>query len=198
MVIEGDSIAAQPAFGYWYQARNNVAPTVQTNIAIGGSRLDTNGPSGDNPGDLTFRATTYTDKRLPVGLSGLTKIFYVAIGANDVWPSGENFAVRVGEYCQARRAAGWDKIVVATVLPRTDIDYVDQEPRRLVYNDIIRTGAWQTTYGVDAVCDLGGHAIMGDIDSFDTNPEYWQDEVHPNAAGHALLEPIYTATINSL
>lgn len=32
----------------------------------------------------------------------------------------------------------------------------------------------------------------------DVNPTYFLDQVHPNALGHAELEPIFTAVINAL
>lgn len=202
IVTEGDSVTqAQSAYGYVYVGAAATSPKwYLRDIAIGGSNLDTNTLiNGSTWGDLTYRATDYTDAFL-ASTPGALRVLYVNIGTNNISPTAADFAVRYGNYLLARRAAGWDKIVVGTLLSRSDEPFVStgHEDRRLALNDIIRSSAWKSAYGVDAVADMASDPTIGPFSSHADHPELWLDTVHPSAAGHALMAPYFTAALNSI
>ena len=89
------------------------------NRAIAGSRLKTNGPSGDYPGDLTYRTPTWTDPL--VGSPGsdgpaTAYIFTVMIGSNPDTSDPNQAATDLQQYLQQRVAVGYSGIVVGTLL----------------------------------------------------------------------------------
>lgn len=61
----------------------------------------------------------------------------------------------------------------------------------------LRTGILASSVP-DGVADIGNPAtLMGDSDSYSENPSLWTDTIHPNAAGHTEMTPIYWAAIKS-
>lgn len=96
------------------------------------------------------------------------------------------------DYCAARRAAGWQKLVVFTVLPRTYIGMpAGYEDCRQAFNTLMRAD-WSTI--ADALCDVAADERIGVYGAqFDTD-YFLPDAVHINDGGHAvvaeLLQPI--------
>lgn len=57
-----------------------------------------------------------------------------------------------------RKAAGFDYIVPITILPRNNAGFgIGRNP----VNAIMRSGTWQTNYGITAIVYFGRDAIYG-------------------------------------
>ncbi len=120
---------------------------------------------------------------------GKTNVLCVFAGSNDF---GNNFEslITISDdlrtYCSTRRSAGWDKIIVASMLPRdniNDMDYPNFESDRLAFNTWLRLH-W--TEFADGLVDIALDSIMGDVANIN-NTTYYADGVHPTVAGHAIL-----------
>jgi lysophospholipase L1-like esterase len=202
LVTEGDSVVhgavGSPAIedGYVKRFSNNASPsTFVDNIAIGGSSLH----SDNTTQSLAFRASAGYANRIPTtGKDGKKYIFYAYVSNNIGGPTnnGVDEAAAMATYLAARKAEGYDKVGCATIIGRSDAQQNDVA--RHAYNTAITTAGWKEANGVDFVVDLAADSIMGVDDAPDVNPTYFADQVHPNAAGHARLEAIFTAAINSV
>lgn len=92
-------------------------------------------------------------------------------------------------YCLARRAAGWDKIVLVNLLPRTTAGY---NTNRAIYNAAVL--ADPSFY--EQLADVAGDATIGE-DADASNATYYSDGVHPTTAGHNIAGPIIGAAIDA-
>lgn len=183
---EGDSITATGSpKSYAYLSGVNHSPaTIGVNYAVSGSLIT----------DLVTRATN-VDAIIPTEKTGRKFILSVLIGANDIGQSKTNgeldtWLSSVASYCDARRAAGW-LVIICTITPSSS---ASRNSNRNYVNPIIRT--WVGTH-VDAVADFAADATVG-TDAAGSNATYYPDGLHPSAATHAILEPIFTAAVNSL
>jgi len=95
-------------------------------------------------------------------------------------------------YCLARRAAGWDKIIVATAMARTD---QPNEAWRGAYNTLIRNN--YTTYA-DGLIDVAANANLGTEFAYN-NSYFHTDHIHLSATGctemAAIAAPVIAAVI---
>lgn len=177
---EGDSITALGQGYYAAYAPNAAKPVAGINFAVSGSAI-TDLVSRGATVDLGYRA-------------GATNILTVLIGANDLggYAGGESawFAALMS-YVSARRSVGW-KVGVCTVLPKNDATH---NTRRNIVNPQIRSAVGTQ---IDFVIDFDTDAQMGIDNSFTAFPANWTDGTHPNATGHARLEPIYRAAVNAV
>jgi len=147
-----------------------------------------------------------TDSLDPLLNSGYfaKQILIIWIGRNDITLYGPSASVGFGTtiynelvaYCQARRAAGW-RVVVCDAIPGSDINTGtpattgNMEIERLAFNSAIAAN-W-TTFA-DRFAQLSAlNWTPGS--SFAT---YYQDGVHPNAAGQALAAAAILAEVNVL
>lgn len=215
LVCEGDSIThAGPAGfgtagqsdsgigGFTYVSVPNLSPKAYlVNKALAGTDLWTNIGS-----DLWDR-TAYTNLSLPTNKYGKQYILFFTFanqicGGFHAGPASTpaEYAAGFVTYATARKADGWDKIVIATALSRTDSQAGDTN--RNAFNAIIANPAWSGLAAnggpIDAVADFAADPIMGVDAAPTTNPTYFTDGVHPNALGNATLEPIFTTTINAV
>jgi lysophospholipase L1-like esterase len=197
LVTEGDSVVyginSRLPTGYVHQALPSFSPVCNLhNVAIGGSRLNT------NVGDVVDR-TSNVDGQIPTsGKAGKTYLYYIAIGHNDceALDSGAQrsaWITTLETHCLARLAAGYDHVLVGNILPRTDAG-TDHNTNRAALNPLI--AAMCSSNGFTLV-DLAGHAIMG-LDATADNLTYFSDKVHPTTAGYLLLAPILSAAVNSI
>lgn len=166
------------------------------NEAIGGSTLHLN-------------PTTYLnfDVRLPYHLAGIPALssertgrkFIVTLhpGANDLQPnyaSTDEFLTALWVITDQLRARG-AVVGIATTLPKgtSQTGYATHNARRLVAN-----AAYAAAVGThcDFIIDFAADATMGP-DAAANNATYYSDGLHPTAAGHAILETIYRAAVNS-
>ena len=126
-------------------------------------------------------------------------LLVVEMGANDLNanPDPAAFTTALAAYIDARRAAGWTKIIATTVMPRTDAggaSDVDFNTARATANATIRS--W-VGWRIQAVADWAANATMG-ADGASDNATYFGDKVHPTAAGNTILKAITAAAINSV
>lgn len=228
IISEGDSISSgtisHPFMGLSPLPENHAAQSwwtfetnglLGTNMAWPASRLNSNGPSTDFPGDLTYRAslvdTIMAGKTsAPLRETGRAEsratrkyIFSVMIGTNPDTSNYTTQATNVGNYLLARRAAGADKVIVGTILPRGDgildgsqngVD-TNFEIYRQGYNAIIRGASWKSTYQVDGIFDFGAEPTVGAPGAWSNKTYYPDDNIHPGVAAYALLTPLYIAAV---
>lgn len=163
--------------------------------------------------NMTQRAPTYVDpfvanKRNPrptkkaleghVGVSSGERryIYTLMAGTNPSAADPVAQAAMIGTNCLARKAAGFDKVIVCTIPSRTDgilgnFDTAYMQP----LNAILRDVKWQAANGVDTCCDLAADVRWGGVGAAD-NTTYFGDKVHPLVALHALVAPTYLVAVN--
>ena len=101
-------------------------------------------------------------------------------------------------YCQARQAAGWGKIVVATCLPRKDAGLrAGFEADRITLNTNITTNAVSEGW-CDYVADIGSDATIGQALSPDDATYFDSDKLHMKSAGHAIAKTYITTAVNTV
>ena len=183
VMFEGDSITAGAAgtpFGY--TAQTAITPYPQGIItAIAGSNI------------ATMASREAADNAL-LQPSPTRNTLTVLIGANDLGDAGgaTAFVANVKSYCLAMKAAGWNKIVVLTVLPRT---YTGFNAWRNTVNSLIVAD----TSFYDAIVRLDLDANIG-CDACAANTTYYNaDGLHPNTTGEnaiaADLVPVLTGIL---
>lgn len=228
LVNEGDSIstgaythaymgidpALVPATGTsmreWIYTTNGL---ICNNRSYPGSRLDSNGPSGAFPGDLTFRAAAVdaliAPTSSPLRVTGVANarptrkyIFSVWIGHNVSDSNPTTFTASLGTYLLARRSAGFNKIIVGTLISRGDNILTNEsifETYRQGVNTILRAASWQSTYQVDAIFDIGAEPTIGAAGACDNLSLYNSDKIHPLDASYApYITPLYLAAVNAV
>jgi hypothetical protein len=142
----------------------------------------------------------YSDFVLPWYSAARTKnILLVAAGTNDL-ANANNLSDLLDRYyslLDSARATGW-KAVACTILPRSNAGMVvglqGFEAARSAFNaDLVANWASHA----DALADVAAIKGMGAAGDSDNTTYYGADKIHPTAAGHALLEPVYLAAIAS-
>lgn len=138
------------------------------NVAVGGSRWQ----------ELEARATTLDGRLNPKA----DNVLIVWCGTNEAYLNNASatYAAQV-TYCNARRAAGWNKIIVGTAMDRVD---QSNEVWRSALNTLIRNGY---AGHADGLLDVGGHAILGAAGAYNNATYFNADKVHLNAAGWQVL-----------
>ena len=171
VMFEGDSITAGAAgtpFGY----------TAQTAITPYPQGIITAIPAS-NIANLVSREAA--DNAL-LQQSPTRNVLIVLIGANDMGDAGgaSAFVANVKSYCLAMRAAGWSKIVVLTVLPRTFSGFNDW--RNSVNALIVADSSFY-----DALVRLDLDPVIG-CDACAANTTYYNaDGLHPNTTGENVI-----------
>ena len=95
-------------------------------------------------------------------------------------------------YCAARRAAGFE-VIVLTVLPRSTPSTF--EAARTAYNQLLRDN-WPAF--ADGLADIAADPRIGDaLDNLDRQ-YYGADATHPNMAGYTVMAGVTAPVINSL
>lgn len=104
----------------------------------------------------------------------------------------------MSSYITNARAAGYTKIVLNTLLPRSNnanwnVQTTQYWTEMNSYNSLVRANS----AGADAICDLANAPLMG-VYANTFNTTYYQDNLHPTGYGYTLLAPLYVAAINSV
>ncbi len=190
--FSGDSMTAVPN-GYVTDEQAYPSLVLQS---LGDSRdLNDTALAGWRMDQLVDSDTTNADPKIVIGKNNILSIF---AGSNDFGNNNETPEQIMADfvlYCSTRRAAGWNKIVVATMLPRNDshdMVYPNFEPNRIAFNTLLRNGF---SPHADGLIDIGADSIMGNVDNID-NTLYFVDGVHPTALGHSILAPYFFNAIN--
>jgi len=105
-------------------------------------------------------------------------------GTNDLvvnTAKAEEAHERIKAYCQARRKAGWKKIILLSVLPREA--WAGFEPQRQALNQLLRE---HYTEYADALVDISAIPGMG-RDGDQKTTAYYADGVHLTAKGNGLV-----------
>ena len=169
--------------------------------------------SGLRIGDIMKRDPTYVDpfvvnksnpkpaNKPPAGHVGVSSgarkyIYSLMAGTNPSAAEPAAQAALIGANCLARKAAGFDKVIVCTIPSRADgilanFDTAYMQP----LNEILRGSKWQAANGVDYCCDLAADGRWGGVGAAN-NTAYFGDRVHPLASLHAVVAPAYLATVN--
>jgi hypothetical protein len=168
------------------------------NFARGGD--DCTGLGGS---DINVQAPGTVDRAV---VPGKQNFLVVWIGSNDLnarpndaltgvtdQSRAQHVYGRLVQYCSNRRAAGYTRIAVATVLSRdvgsSTVGQASFENRRAIFNGLIRQGVGT---GYDAVIDFAAHPQMGVNQAYFSSPLLFSaDRIHPSDAGFALLAPIF-------
>lgn len=127
-------------------------------------------------------------------------VLSVELGTNDLFAarSPATVASDLAAYIDARIAAGWQKIVCHTILPRSGVGGTTEaqfNSDRATLNTTIRSWVGGR---VTACADWAAEATMGP-DGASNNVTYYNgDKTHPTTAGQTLLEVVTRAAINSV
>ncbi|MDF1720505.1 MAG: SGNH/GDSL hydrolase family protein [Minwuia sp.] len=197
LCAEGDSITrgqgATTSYAYDFGA--NASPAVDGVVPATSTATLLEDYAASTGNSLEARIA-YIDGMIPPNKQGRTFVLSVLVGNDFVtgFTDAAAYAVKVGEYCAARKAAGWDKVVLINILPRTTAGF---NTWRNAVNAAFAASGFDTTYSIDAICDFAGEATVGG-DAAASNATHYPDGVHPSDAAHALLEVVYRATINGL
>lgn len=182
----GDSLTAYDGIPHWPEMVAVSLPGPEhRNIAIGGYSLT----------QLAQNATTMVDSLLA---DQSKKVHAVWIGTNDLAAplgTGAEIYALMADYCTARRAAGWDALIVGTILPRSNAGLpAGFEARRQEFNTLLRAD-----YSfADALMDVAADTRIGDAgDELDTT-YYNIDRVHLVEAGSAVVAGIATPLVAAL
>ena len=198
-----------PYLGYPNDAAPSLAPMAVVNSGQSGFRIVS---YSDNPAaSLTYKASTrenpfssasvshVTDDVLHLVPSGKQGVLHVLIGINDIaymqTPAGISAGLTIATifsnlktYCNARRTAGWNKIVVGT-LTSSNLG----ESQRESLNTLIRGDS--SFY--DALADYAADSRIG-ADGAYASTTYFLDGTHPTTTGQQIMAGIATAAIQSL
>lgn len=199
LVGEGDSITRGPATNsYFQQYLANMGGTGFKAVnwaSQPGSMISQNA----NPVlNLTTRQPFCVDG-VPQSLTGRKAVATFLIGANDLQPvynSASTFLTAFYAVVTAYRNAGYT-VGVGTVLPKGTAasGYATHNTLRLTVNTQLRADVGTQ---FDFLIDFAADATMGADATADNLTYYASDGLHPTAAGHAVLEPIYRAAVNAV
>lgn len=191
IAFEGESLTAGngtiPTYANLYGA--NASPTFYGSMfALSGSYVNTAGSP-----NMQERAAGL-DAVIPPNKNGRKFILSVQISNDLLVTSSATYLSQLATYLDARKAAGWDKVVLATILPRIPATYATFNTRRAEANPILRT--WVGTH-CDAIIDFAAEADYGD-DADASDAAKYYDGVHPTAATQIAMEAVARAVLDAL
>jgi hypothetical protein len=193
LVAEGDSItfgSGSAGGGYANLFGVNSNPTVNGRVyAVANSTLNGYLPVS---GRLSLARGM-----VPAQKNGRLYIYSLLIGRNELvgYPGGvAAYAAAVTAYLATVKASGFDRVVLATLLPSTLTGF---NVARNALNAIYTAPGWAAANGIDAICDFAADATMG-ADAAASDAALYPDGTHPSTAGQTNLEAIYRATINGV
>jgi hypothetical protein len=134
-------------------------------------------------------------------------VLSIWLGTNDLAQASHSASTVIadlGNYVNARKAAGWQKIVVGTILSRlppglSSYNQATFDAARATINTAIR--GWVGSGGsvsINACADVASDANIG-IDGAAANATYFNgDQTHLNATGQGVAETYFRAAYNSI
>jgi len=166
------------------------------NVALSGWRLT----------DLQTQAAEL-DAMLPVGYSATAGrperkyVLCVFIGINVYTTDATVAAADVGIYCQARKAAGWDRVLLGTLPSISDVVVPGFTTYKNNYNGIIKGAGWAAANGVDQIVDCTSIVEISSDGAYDnvSYAAYWNaDNVHLTDAGNELWKVPWQTAIEAM
>lgn len=191
VVPDGDSltegISLPPAQSYPNQLAALYGGTADAlNYGVGGQTL------------VNMQADAAYEIDVHLAADYATKTLVVWGGTNDIFlgASAATTITRLQTYLAARRTAGWTRIVVLTILPRSGVGTPGtQEADRQTVNTWIRANAAAEGY---VVADVGADSRIGDAGDETDLTYYSTDTTHLIAAGYAVVAGTVKAAIDTL
>ncbi len=175
-------------FGYQY-APNASSPVQGFN----------GGQSGATTAGIATNINNFLSELAASPASGQKFIFVLEIGTNDLNTTAvATVTANVAALCDTIRAAG-HKVVLNTILNRTEAGYDGFNAKRLAANDEYRTwvGPIETAgKHVDALCDVAA-TVIG-TETAPDNTTYFPDKTHPSLAGYTIWEGALRPVLNGL
>jgi lysophospholipase L1-like esterase len=156
-------------------------------IAFGGYGSGNFARSGWQVSEMITDAATRVDTQIGTGRN----ILVLWGGVNDAaaGASATTIYTRIKAYCDARRAAGWDKIIVCTEIDAQSAALQAVSWHSTIYpalNIALRAGY---TDFADYLVDLGADSRLQDA----TDTTYFNvDLLHPNDTGYAVVQELIT------
>lgn len=180
IVFDGDSLTAG--------AQGSTVPRYPMPSRVMDSRTSTEyfhnwGISGQTLAIMVTNRATNVDPLRDVVRS--KNVLVVWGGTNDISlaaATGLDVYNSLVTYCTAAKAAGWDKIVVLTCLPREAVANV--ETQRLDFNSRVRAAvspAW------DYIADVGADSTIGVAGAQDNTTYYQTDKIHMTGVGYDIV-----------
>jgi lysophospholipase L1-like esterase len=198
LIVEGDSISVGPAsnsYAQQYFANATGTDLSIYNVAAGGGSMMSQNVNPDL--NLSVRLP-YHLAGIPTSLTGRKAIVTLFFGANDLtaYATNADYLTELYGYVDQLRSAG-AVVGICTVLAKGTAQggYATFNTRRASLNTQLRADVGTE---FDFLVDFAADATMG-TDAAPNNATYFNssDGLHPTAAGHAILEPIFRAAINS-
>lgn len=189
MCYVGDSQTNNPGTEKWPEMIATELGTVKyshTSVAQAGVTLQA----------ITAIASTWVDVLLDSGQA--RRVNAIWAGTNDLsgGTSGADVYAHLVSYCNARRAAGWNRIAVFTALPRSEVGIVPgHEARRQAFNTLVRAN--YTTFA-DGLVDVAADSRIGDDGDELDRTYYDSDRVHLVNAGQAVVTELASPVIDAL
>lgn len=187
---------------------SNVSTTNEGILAANGSPLATDwlcmSTSGITTPALAAEAATKVDPLYNTSIAANKRILFFWEGTNDIASTLSSDATAfynsIKSYCQARRAAGWDNIIVGTILPRTGTftNSANYETVRLSVNTMIRDALTNGETWLDAIADFASDATIGGTAASDNTTYYNTDKLHLKDAGQTIAKTYLTSAINTV
>jgi len=155
-------VMARIGGGWWWR-----------NVAVSGTRTP----------DLDGRAPTAIDARWDAGSAPHVVVIWEITNDLKLGASRAAAYQNIVTYCRRRKAAGW-KVIVLTVLPRTQVGLpATFEADRQAINAELRQH-WRDY--ADALVDVGANPTLGP-DGSQANLTYYWDGIHLTDAGYAVV-----------
>jgi lysophospholipase L1-like esterase len=190
--------ASAPIRGSFLLHKNSPS-RVGINLSLSGTRLISNATNMTDAIAGKIVAYLPASKTQPGrGAPARKYILTLLAGTNPDTTSPTTHAANVAIYAGLARAAGIDAVLVGTLPSRTDGIIADFDTSyQAPYNAIIKGTGWKEVNNVAGIIDFASNANIGATGAAD-NTTYFADKVHPTAAGHALMTPIYAAAVNAM
>ncbi len=200
ILAEGDSItfgnAATDGLGS-YVSRSTLSSDADVRLLNNSKSGAILGVPTDGPSDNSLYARFASDNvLLRARQSGEVYIITILIGRNDLVNYGNvaDYLTNLGRYVDALRKAGWDRVVVGTLLPS---NWPPFKPLRTDWNAAVLSNCWASKHHVAAIVPFGEMPEMGS-DAAAASTAFYADGTHPNNKGYEAMAVVFAKTINGL
>ena len=187
VICDGDSMTYGSYASDWYHSYPNQLRTINPsisvlNLGVGGQRIDTmltNAPTVVDP----LYMSTGVSKSIVICWGGSNDLAVFGRSDTDVYND-------IASYCSGRQTTGF-KVIVLTILPRTDCTAGEETYRQSV-NTSIRAN-WATF--ADALVDVAADTRL---DDFNDATYFYTDKIHLTDAGYAVVASLINTAILAL